>query len=95
MSYLYCPYCDAQVEVCHDDGFGYAEGVLHEYDCGNCGKNFVFETCISLDYYPKKADCLNDGEHKYEKTNTIPAKYARLKCNMCGHEKPLPKDSHD
>lgn len=24
-----CPYCEEWNEICHDDGFGYEEGVAH------------------------------------------------------------------
>jgi len=44
---LECPYCGTPHDVCHDDGFGYDEGVKHEMWCDKCDKNFVFETSIS------------------------------------------------
>ena len=65
MNDIECPYCDAQNEVCHDDGQGYDEGTAHEMTCGDCGKNFVFYTQISFDYSPKKADCLNGSPHRF------------------------------
>ena len=65
MSDLNCPYCDAELEVCHDDGFGYEEGQAHEMDCGECGKTFVFQTSISYFYDPEKADCLNGEDHPF------------------------------
>ncbi len=27
MKDINCPYCDAELDICHDDGFGYEEGV--------------------------------------------------------------------
>lgn len=72
MSDIDCPYCGHSQEVCHDDGFGYKEGINHEMECYECEKNFVFQTCISFDYYPEKADCLNDGEHNFKPTVTFP-----------------------
>jgi hypothetical protein len=30
MNDIECPYCDAENEVCHDDGYGYEEGKAHE-----------------------------------------------------------------
>ena len=62
---LECPYCGADNDVCHDDGQGYEEGVAHEMDCCECGKNFVFYTAISYDYSPQKADCLNGSPHNF------------------------------
>lgn len=35
---LNCPYCDKELEVCHDDGFGYEEGVKHQMECSGCGE---------------------------------------------------------
>jgi len=61
MSDLECPYCGEEQEVCHDGGFGYEEGVMHEMQCGDCDKNFTFQTSISFYYEPYKADCLNEG----------------------------------
>jgi len=56
-----CPYCGAGIEICHDDGYGYEEGVKHNQECGKCGKTFVFETSIWFNYDTEKADCLNEG----------------------------------
>jgi len=28
-----CPYCGAEQEICHDDGYGYEEDVLHQQEC--------------------------------------------------------------
>lgn len=62
---LDCPYCDAANEVCHDDGQGYEEGRAHEMTCCECGKDFVFHTHLSFDYFPAKADCLNGAPHRF------------------------------
>lgn len=56
---IICPYCDAEQEINHDDGFGYEEGIKHEMQCSKCKKNFVFETSISFNYDAEKADHLN------------------------------------
>lgn len=61
---LNCPYCDAELDINHDDGFGYEEGKKHEMQCYSCDKNFVFETSISFYYEPEKADCLNGEPHE-------------------------------
>ncbi len=64
MSYdLECPYCCADLNVNHDDGFGFEEDVAHEMDCHECQKTFTFQTSISYSYAPKKADCLNGSPH--------------------------------
>jgi len=51
-----CPYCECGQEICHDDGYGYEEGVYHEQQCSDCGKTFVFKTSISFDYEVSKAN---------------------------------------
>jgi len=84
-----CPYCGADVDINHDDGYGYEEDDLHQQECRSCGKTFTYTTAIHFSYRPYKADCLNGGKHKYEKTKTYPPQFARLRCDECGHEKPL------
>lgn len=85
---LECPYCEQELEICHDDGFGYEEGVHHQ-ECPHCGKKFVFETEISFYYKPYKADCLNDGKHDYQLTHTNPKEFSKMRCTMCGDEREL------
>ncbi len=87
-----CPYCGEDQEINHDDGYGYDEGVLHNQQCGNCDKYFVFKTSISYYYEASKADCLNDSEHKFEPTSTYPKCCTRLECVDCGEIESLPKD---
>lgn len=65
MNDLECPYCDAGNDVCHDDGFGYEEGIAHEMECCECEKIFTFQTHISFNYFPEKADCLNGSPHEF------------------------------
>lgn len=89
MKDLNCPYCNAELEVCHDDGQGYEEDVNHQMQCDECGKNFVFQTSISFYYEPFKADCLNDKEHKFERTNTAPIEFSKMRCEYCGEERPM------
>ena len=80
-----CPYCDAGVEICHDDGYGYQEDETYEQECGECGKTFAYTTSISFYYEPTKADCLNGAEHKYKSMNY---RYypSAVVCDDCGHE---------
>lgn len=87
MSDMQCPYCGADQEVIHDGGHGYAEGVKWEHTCTECKKSFVFETSIVLYYEPAKADCLNDAEHTYKATSTIPLRATRMHCTVCDHER--------
>jgi len=92
MSDMKCPYCNADQEVCHDDGQGYAEDELHHHECGECGKTFVFQTAISFDYTPLKADCLNDSPHKFKATNTSPKCATKMRCEDCDEERSPTED---
>lgn len=92
MSDLNCPYCNAELSVCHDDGFGYEEGVNHQMECGYCEKSFVFQTSISFYYEPAKADCLNDGKHDWKKNHTQPSYFTKMECSMCGDTRELTQE---
>jgi len=87
MSDLNCPYCDAELEINHDDGFGYDQHNKQQMECGECGKVFVFETYISFSYTPEQADCLNDGKHKWKPTHTYPKEFIKMRCCMCDEER--------
>lgn len=93
MNDMECPYCEAEQEVCHDDGQGYAEDERHEHQCSECEKTFVFTTSISYDYYPEKADCLNGGEHSLKMSETCPQEYSKMYCEDCDFKrKPTPEE---
>jgi len=84
-----CPYCEKELDINHDDGFGYEEGVKHQQECPHCEKQFVFETSISFYYEPEKADCLNDGKHNYKLTTTCPKEFSQMECTMCSDRREL------
>ena len=85
-----CPYCKEEVEINHDDGYGYEEDELHQQECPSCGKTFTFYTSISYSYTLDVAPCLNgDAPHNYEKTRTHPPEFAKMRCTVCQDEKPL------
>lgn len=84
-----CPYCESDVEINHDGGYGYDEDDLHQQECPECEKTFTYTTVIVIHHIAYKADCLNDGEHQFERTKTYPPEFARLRCKTCGSEKPL------
>jgi hypothetical protein len=87
MSDMHCPYCNAENEVCHDDGAGYAEDQLHEHTCYQCEKNFVFKTSVSFYSDPYKADCLNGSEHRLEMSITTPKRYSKMRCKDCDYQR--------
>ena len=87
MSDTNCPYCDAEIEICHDDGYGYAEDRKHEQQCHECEKRFTFYTNVRFYYEPLKADCLNGADHQWEMSSTYPIKYSKWQCKDCDAEK--------
>jgi hypothetical protein len=93
MSDTNCPYCGADVEIDHDGGYGCNEGETHQQECPKCDKTFIYQTMISFDYDVAKADCLNGAEHQFERTQTYPPEFAKLRCKVCGETaeiKPTP-----
>ena len=86
---LICPYCEKELDINHDDGFGYEEEVKHEIQCPHCQKKFVFETSVSFYFESEKADCLNDGKHDYKITHTHPQEFSEMKCSICGLRREL------
>lgn len=93
MADLECPYCEAEQEVCHDDGFGYEEDRRHEQQCSNCEKTYTFTTSISYYYEAEKADCLNGGPHDLVMSMTYPREYSHMGCRGCDfRRKPTPDE---
>lgn len=90
MSDTNCPYCDAEVEINHDDGYGYDEGKTHQQTCQNCDKTFAYTTEISFYYDTTKADCMNGGAHDYKEVKQYgwPEPRTLLRCTDCEHETP-------
>lgn len=82
-----CPYCGEPIEVCHDDGHGMDEDETHQHTCPHCDKSFVFTTSISVTHSAFKADCLNDGNHKWAPTATFPKRHSRMACQDCTVER--------
>lgn len=93
MSYtLECPYCDADLgtpDDCH-------EPTDHEHECSECGKSFIFGIEYEKAYYPRQADCLNGGSHRYKAIIGAPVEYFKDKyrCEDCGEEAHLPAAPH-
>ena len=61
--------------------------------CPECEKYFTFTTAISFTYDPRKADCLNGAEHKWEMTRAYPKEYRTWRCKYCDETKsPTPEE---
>ena len=79
MSDVSYPYCGAEQEICHDDGYGYDEDTEHQQHCRDCGKQFTYTTAVSFDY-----EVFCDGEHDMEHCGID--KHPRLyNCNRCDY----------
>lgn len=79
MSDVTCPYCGAEQEINHDDGYGYEEDRDHEQNCVECNKTFKFTTSISYNY---EVQC-QDGDHDMEPFgDKWPHMYQCKKCDF-------------
>lgn len=88
MSDTNCPYCQAEIEIDHDDGCGYEEDVRHEQECPSCEKTFVFITSISFYYETSQADCLNGEDHELYPVEAYPRHWPDwVRCKHCSYEK--------
>ena len=82
-----CPYCDYEMD---DPEECCEEATTYEHACESCCKQFVFTLAYSRDYYPRKAECLNGGEHNIVEGG--PPRHPVMYCTMCGCERPLTED---
>ncbi len=87
-----CPYCDAEIEINHDDGYGYQDGVLHEQQCHDCDKSFTFTTDILYVYEAFKADCLNGKGHVFKAQSTYPRQFTQMQCENCEEKRDPTKE---
>ena len=79
MSDVTCPYCKAEQEICHDDGYGYEEDESHEQACTGCDKAFKFTTSI---LYVYEVEC-QEGDHDMEPSgDKWPDMYECDKCDF-------------
>ena len=87
MNDVNCPYCNAENEINHDDGYGYQEDEIYQQECDSCDKTFTFTTSIIYYYTAEKAECLNGGEHDWNQTFTFPKECTMMHCSMCDEER--------
>jgi len=80
-----CPYCEEEVEINHDDGYGYAEGEVFQQECDFCRKTFTYTTSISFYHEVEKAPCLNGKPHNWKDISGHPTGYQsnRHECSWC------------
>ncbi len=96
MSDINCPYCNAELDIDHDDGQGYKEDEIHQQECSECEKTFVFTTRVYHDYTVDRADCLNGAAHNFKLAKTYPREFSKMRCPDCGEERDIkPEDNID
>lgn len=83
MKDVQCPYCGEHQGINHDDGYGYEEDRMHQQECRECGKIFVFTTSISFCYEARSAECLNGSKHKWKASHTFPVEFTEMVCTDC------------
>lgn len=87
MEDLECPYCRAEQEPEHEFIHEVDQDKLYQQECESCSKTFTYTTTVVLLHSERKADCLNDGEHRWEKVVSHPNLYPhRRRCEDCGLE---------
>lgn len=81
-----CPYCGYEDE---DPDDCYETGDLYFQECCECGKNFTFTLDYSVNYYPKKAPCLNGSNHKIREQRGVPECLfkGKFECVYCNKQK--------
>ena len=98
MSTVTCPYCEAELGVCQDDGFCVEDSTDYDMECEHCDKTFIITPCISWSFDARKADCKNgDAEHKLEDKIGYPeAYYVGIKCcTDCGESFSTKEEERD
>lgn len=88
MNDVECPYCGAEQEICHDDGYGMEENQHHEQECTACDRTFCYTTAIVLLHTAARADCLNGAPHRYRPTTTFPPEHTKMECQDCKYRRP-------
>jgi len=87
-----CPYCGEFLDINHDDGYGYREGVTHTQECSQCFKTFGYQTSVIFHYETIETPCLIEDsgvDHKWILTHTIPREASRMRCEYCDEEREL------
>jgi len=77
-----CPYCNADVEICHDGGVCMDDGQRYEQQCDWCKKSFIYRPEVVVSHKIWRADCLNGGKHDYKKRSI---QFDIYVCEVCGH----------
>jgi hypothetical protein len=83
-----CPYCGKDIEINHDDGYGYKEDEIHEQECEHCEKTFCYTTSISYYHEAFQAPCKNGEDHDLQDIHGFPKEFfvGKKRCSICNEE---------
>ena len=97
MSDVNCPYCDKELYINHDDGYGYNEDEIYTQECEFCNKTFTYTVFISYSYTAKEAPCQNGEPHNLKTIKGIPEELFKYKarCIWCNEEVITDKAKHE
>jgi transposase-like protein len=59
-----CPYCEEELYINHDDGYGYEEDKTFEQDCSLCGRTFTYTTTYKFHYNVSNQEDTMKGKPK-------------------------------
>lgn len=95
MKDVQCPYCGADIEINHDDGYGYEEDKYHFQECGQCEKTFRYTTSISFYYEADECPCQNGEEHDWQPIIGMPKELFgnRQRCSHCEEERKIEEET--
>jgi hypothetical protein len=80
-----CPYCGVENTVDYGDIYGEGQ---YEFDCVMCKKTFVGYLSYLPCWDPKKADCLNGGDHDWGKGMSVGRVVEKYdECKVCGEKR--------
>lgn len=106
MKDVQCPYCDTEIELCHDDGAHYGDDNTEDEQCPECDQTFQVTTNM---YFTHSATCADD-KHDWEKGtnvwedreftrehNCVGETYYWIKCKRenCDEGEHLTKEEYD
>ena len=80
-----CPYCEKDIEICHEDGYGYEEGEVYEQECCECCKIFGYTTMVTYSYKEFKLPCSNGEPHDLVDIVGSPKEFfvGKKRCKNC------------
>lgn len=75
---LICPYCGYEDQ----DSWELSES-SDNYTCGDCSKNFTYNSSVSRTFTSQKADCLNGAEHNWRDWHNVLPELKQRSCRTC------------